>query len=192
MKKKYKLYFSTVVVMLATFFLPNKYISLFLAVVFSIGVAFFLYKNISLLIDPINDNEVKGRTLKEVLVFFMAMVLLAVIGVVLAEKNIFTEFTERMFANVYIILVMVWFGNIAGKIPFNGVIGLRLPWMLLDEETWNIGHRLLGYCSLPLSVIYLVLIPLINNKTLAISVMALWIAIPGIGSYIFFKRKHRN
>lgn len=86
MKKKYKLYFSTVVVMLATFFLPNKYISLFLAVVFSIGVAFFLYKNISLLIDPINDNEVKGRTLKEVLVFFMAMVLLAVIGVVLAEK----------------------------------------------------------------------------------------------------------
>ena len=100
--------------------------------------------------------------------------------------------TERMFANAFIIIIIVWFGNIAGKIPFNRYIGLRLPWLLADEETWNIGHRLLEYCSLPLAIIYLGLIPFVNNKNLAICIVALWIIIPGVISYLFYRRKFKN
>ena len=114
------------------------------------------------------------------------------VGIVLTEKELFTEYAERMFANVFIIIIIVWFGNIAGKIPFNRYIGLRLPWLLADEETWNIGHRLLEYCSLPLAIIYLGLIPFVNNKNLAICIVALWIIIPGVISYLFYKRKFKN
>ena len=164
------LYLATMIVIVLILFLQNKYISVCLAIAFSLGAGVFLYKNITLLTD-VSEDRVKTRTLK---------------------KELFTEYTERMFANAFIIIIIVWFGNIAGKIPFNRYIGLRLPWLLADEETWNIGHRLLEYCSLPLAIIYLGLIPFVNNKNLAICIVALWIIIPGVISYLFYRRKFKN
>lgn len=168
------LYLATMIVIVLILFLQNKYISVCLAIAFSLGAGVFLYKNITLLTD-VSEDRVKTRTLKKAVVFCLVMVIIAVVGIVLTEKELFTEYAERMFANVFIIIIIVWFGNIAGKIPFNRYIGLRLPWLLADEETWNIGHRLLEYCSLPLAIIYLGLIPFVNNKNLAICIVALWI-----------------
>lgn len=166
------LYLATMIVIVLILFLQNKYISVCLAIAFSLGAGVFLYKNITLLTD-VSEDRVKTRTLKKAIVFCLVMVIIAVVGIVLTEKELFTEYTERMFANAFIIIIIVWFGNIAGKIPFNRYIGLRLPWLLADEETWNIGHRLLEYCSLPLAIIYLGLIPFVNNKNLAICIVAL-------------------
>ena len=172
------LYLATMIVIVLILFLQNKYISVCLAIAFSLGAGVFLYKNITLLTD--------------VSVFCLVMVIIAVVGIVLTEKELFTEYAERMFANVFIIIIIVWFGNIAGKIPFNRFLGSSLPWLLADEETWNIGHRLLEYCSLPLAIIYLGLIPFVNNKNLAICIVALWIIIPGVISYLFYRRKFKN
>ena len=177
------LYLATMIVIVLILFLQNKYISVCLAIAFSLGAGVFLYKNITLLTD-VSEDRVKTRTLKKAVVFCLVMVIIAVVGIVLTEKELFTEYAERMFANVFIIIIIVWFGNIAGKIPFNRYIG--------DEETWNIGHRLLEYCSLPLAIIYLGLIPFVNNKNLAICIVALWIIIPGVISYLFYKRKFKN
>ena len=185
------LYLATMIVIVLILFLQNKYISVCLAIAFSLGAVVFLYKNITLLTD-VSEDRVKTRTLKKAIVFCLVMVIIAVVGIVLTEKELFTEYTERMFANAFIIIIIVWFGNIAGKIPFNRYIGLRLPWLLADEETWNIGHRLLEYCSLPLAIIYLGLIPFVNNKNLAICIVALWIIIPGVISYLFYRRKFKN
>ena len=85
----------------------------------------FLYKNITLLTD-VSEDRVKTRTLKKAIVFCLVMVIIAVVGIVLTEKELFTEYTERMFANAFIIIIIVWFGNIAGKIPFNRYIGCLL------------------------------------------------------------------
>lgn len=192
MKKKYKLYFVSIIIMMIIIFLPNKYISLSVAFLFLMGVLIFFYKNISILIDTTYETETNTRTLKNVIIFCIVMMFLTIIGAILVEKDMLTEFTERMYANAIIIIIILWFGKMAEKVPFNGFIGLRLPWMLQDEQTWNFGHRLLGYCSIPLSVIYLALIPFIDNRILSNIIVALWIVIPGIGSYIFYKRKYHS
>ena len=163
--------------------MQNKYISVCLAIAFFTrcrGV--FCIKNITLLTD-VSEDRSKNKNFKKSDSFLLGNGNNCSSRNCLNRKELFTEYTERMFANAFIIIIIVWFGNIAGKIPFNRYIGLRLPWLLADEETWNIGHRLLEYCSLPLAIIYLGLIPFVNNKNLAICIVALWIIIPGVISY---------
>src|SRR5690606_24631446 len=65
------------------------------------------------------------------------------------------------------------------NIPFNRFIGLRLPWTIRDEDTWNIAHRLLGSITFPLIV--LVLIGGLTGKpeTFIKSGIFSWIAVTG-------------
>lgn len=106
----------------------------------------------------------------------------------LSEQNLFTEVTEKIYASGLVVIIMVWFGNIAGKLPFNRNLGLRLPWTIADEETWIVAHRILEYSALPLVVIYIALIPFVNNRTLTMIVLLCWIALPGFFHIYFIGR----
>ena len=58
------LYLATMIVIVLILFLQNKYISVCLAIAFSLGAGVFLYKNITLLTD-VSEDRVKTRTLKK-------------------------------------------------------------------------------------------------------------------------------
>lgn len=42
-------------------------------------------------------------------------------------------------------LLLIVLGNSLGKVPRNGVIGVRTPWTLADEEVWGRTHRVAGW-----------------------------------------------
>lgn len=89
-----------------------------------------------------------------------------------------------------IIFIMILFGNIAPKLPFNRYTGLRLPWTIRDENTWRIAHKALGYLTFPFTILMIISYFFIDNHELiALIGMITWIMISGIYSFMYFIKK---
>lgn len=72
-------------------------------------------------------------------------------------------------------------------------IGLRLPWTVQDEDTWNIAHRILGYISIPVVLLYIACTCRIQDfKAVSVAIMITWIGIPGGISYVHFHKKYHG
>lgn len=86
--------------------------------------------------------------------------------------------------------VLLFLGNLAPKLPFSRHTGLRLPWTVADEDTWTVAHRLVGYLSLPLALVYLAGLSLTAQfEALTLGVFLLWVGVPGLLSYLYFRKK---
>ena len=122
-----------------------------------------------------------------------------------AEKGVFDRFVSEIseaklityskFLMALLLAVpMLFFGNIAPKIPFNRYTGLRLPWTVRDEDTWIVAHRVLGYISAPIAILLFANVatdmPLDTYvKFWWLGAVILWIGIPGIISGVFYYKK---
>ena len=72
-------------------------------------------------------------------------------------------------------------------------IGLRLPWTVQDEDTWNIAHRILGYISIPVVLLYIACTCTIQDfKAVSVAIMITWIGITGGISYVHFHKKYHG
>ena len=93
-----------------------------------------------------------------------------------------------------LLLLMVFMGIVSPKLPFTRHTGLRLPWTIRDQETWDLAHRILGYISLPLALLYVACsLTMEPFQQITLVTVLLWIGIPGGISYIFYWRKiHGN
>ena len=88
---------------------------------------------------------------------------------------------------------MLVLGNIAPKLPFSKHTGLRLLWTVTDEDTWVVAHRLVGYISIPLVLIYIACIPTVSNfEVLSGVIILLWVGIPGGLSFVFYYKKMKG
>ena len=96
------------------------------------------------------------------------------------------ERKQAMIVSVVILLS----GYIAPKLPFNRHTGLRLPWTVQDEDTWNVAHKIIGIISLPLVVLYITAFCTIQDfEEVTLTVTLLWIGIPGLISLVFWWKK---
>lgn len=59
----------------------------------------------------------------------------------------FSENGEKMFAMALVSCVILFAGIVSPKLPYTKHTGLRLPWTVQDEDTWNIAHKIIGYIS---------------------------------------------
>lgn len=102
----------------------------------------------------------------------------------------FSKNGEKMFAMSIVSCVMLFAGIVCPKLPYNRHTGLRLPWTVQDEDTWNVAHRIIGYISLPIALLYIACTWTVSNfELITLGAMILWIGIPGGISYLFFYRK---
>src|SRR5699024_7614176 len=134
----------------------------------------------------------KLKTLRFVTLFDVFLLLLCIGAALLAEAGIVgrNETADKYFAAALILAIMLILGNLAPKLPFTRHTGLRLPWTVTDEETWIVSHRILGYISLPLALVYLAGIPAVPDfKALSVIIFLLWIGIPSGLSLLFYVRK---
>ncbi len=121
-----------------------------------------------------------------------------VIGVVVTFLNVsdiitFSEDGEKTFAMIFVSCIMIFAGIVCPKLPYNRYIGLRLPWTVQDEDTWNIAHRILGYISIPVVLLYIACTCTIQDfKAVSVAIMITWIGIPGGISYVHFHKKYRG
>ena len=182
----------------------NSAISTVLVLACVVASLAILYPNLAKLSNVSEDNP-KARTLKGVTIFIAVYLGIIVLFATASEKGVFDRFVSEIseaklityskFLMALLLAVpMLFFGNIAPKIPFNRYTGLRLPWTVRDEDTWIVAHRVLGYISAPIAIL------LFANVTTDMSLdtyvkfwwlgaVILWIAIPGIISGVFYYKK---
>ena len=152
-----------------------------------------LYRNLALLTSITTDN-LRIRTLRITTIFNASILALGIIMAVLTATDVitFTEYGERMFAMLLVACIIIFAGIVSPKLPFTRHTGLRLPWTVSDEETWNLAHRIIGYISLPVALLYVACSLTIENfEMVTLVVMLVWIGIPGGISYLsFWKKMH--
>ena len=101
-----------------------------------------------------------------------------------------TEHEESMFAMLLVACVMIFAGLISPKLPFTRHTGLRLPWTVQDEETWNVAHKVMGTISLPLALLYIACaLTMECFEEINLITMILWIGIPGGISFVYYWKK---
>lgn len=190
-KKRNQILFLSFLAMVVALFVKNEIVSILLTGGCILIASIILYRNLALL-TSITTNDLKLKPLRATTIFNIIILLIAILSSILIGLDIisFTENSEKMFAMLLISSVMIFCGIISPKLPFSRHTGLRLPWTVQDEETWNLAHQILGYISLPLAFLYLAATWTITNFEIVTGiVMITWIGIPGIISYVFFWKK---
>lgn len=178
----------------ASLAIENMIVALVLMGICILGAVFCLYRRLEELTNISADNP-KVNTLKGVTLFNVAVLSVCVLVAILIGTGILkiSENGEKYFAATIVTAVIFFSGNIAPKLPYSKHTGLRLPWTISDEDTWVVAHRVLAYVSIPLGIAYIAGVPAIKNfEILTLVTIILWVGIPGVLSYIFFRKKLRR
>ena len=180
--------------LIAALTVKNELLSLLLASVCMLAMLAILYRNLTLFTGAAADKAGIGAL--RAATIFDAVVLLLVLTVAALDKTALvalSEDGERLLAAVIMCGIMLFGGFISPRLPYNRHTGLRLPWTVRDEDTWNVAHRVLGCISLPMTLLYLAAALTVQSADAAAAAakvcFILWIGIPGLVSYIFFWKK---
>lgn len=190
-KKRSIIVFGSFVSLLITLAVKNATISVILVGSSILAMIVILYQNLALL-TSITTEDMKIRTLR-VTTIVNFEIIGAVIAITILDKTLLLEISkgnEKVFVTVSIMIIMLFAGFISPKLPFNRHTGLRLPWTVRDEDTWNVAHRTLGYISFPIALLYFAASWTISNyETVTLAAVILWLGIPGVLSLMFFRKK---
>ena len=153
------------------------------------------YRNLTLLTGAA-ATRAQLQAVRAVTIFNLAFVAVLFAAIALHQSNLITlsEDDTKILLTVCVIVIMLFFGFIAPKLPFNRYTGFRLPWTIRDEDTWNVAHRILGYLSLPFALLYLAACWTMGDsiRSWGIATMCtllLWAGVPGVLSLVFFWKK---
>jgi len=167
---------------LVSLILPSSFLLLSLIV---------LYRNLSLLTSITTEN-LKIGVLKVATIFDIIVLILAAAFIFFSKTGTITALAnyEEVFAVAITACIILVLGIICPKLPFTRHTGLRLPWTVQDEDTWNLAHRIIGFISPPTVLFYIAALLLFDNVTVvSIIVVLSWVAIPSLTSLIYFLRK---
>lgn len=169
----------------------NETLSSVLVLLCALGAAGILFHHLPELSGVSPDNP-KAKTIRQVTLFNITLITgAAALAYLIKSGDI--RLSERQYSYllpVIISAVILFFGNIAPKLPFNRYTGLRLPWTVTDEETWILAHRLLGYLSFPCGVLSLAGISSLSaSVNIPMLMLMVWIIVPSLLSGLFYWRK---
>ncbi len=175
----------------------NKIVSLAAVGVCAALSLLILYRNLPLLsaenVTPVQMKVLKAATVMSAVVM-AALILLCVL--LQAEAIVLTENRERRLLIGIFACVFLFFGLLSTWLPFQRHTGLRLPWTVSDEETWNIAHKVIGVISVPITVLYIAAACAFSDvdSVAKVSVAALiaFIGIPAVISLVFYWRKYHG
>lgn len=177
---------------LVTLSVPNRVLALVGLCVGCCTALVLLYRALPLLTgDDLPQTAL--RPLRVTTVFDLLLLLLVTAVALLCQTGVLALSAdgEKIAATALLSVVMLFGGYMAPKLPFNKHTGLRLPWTVQDEETWHLAHRVLGWLSLPLVLLYLGAVwALPYFEAVTVAAVALWLGVPGLLSALFFQRKY--
>lgn len=178
---------------LVTLSVPNRVLALVGLCVGCCTALALLYRALPLLTgDDLPQTAL--RPLRVTTVFDLLLLLLVTAVALLCQTGVLALSAdgEKIAATALLSAVMLFGGYMAPKLPFNKHTGLRLPWTVQDEETWHLAHRVLGWLSLPLVLLYLGAVWALPYyfEVVTVAAVALWLGVPGLLSALFFQRKY--
>lgn len=196
-KKRGQIIFLSLVALMIMISVRNPIVSLVL-VGGCFGLALLiLYRNLALLSEStISATQMKALKIATGFSALLIVGAVVVCGLEEAKAITLTEQQERWLAMGIFSCVFLFFGALAPCLPYQRHTGLRLPWTVRDEDTWNLAHKIIGFISLPITLLYLGTALSCSDtdsigKISAVAVV-LYIGIPGIISLIFFWKKYRS
>lgn len=141
-------------------------------------------------IAKLSEGNVKIKTMRTLNRLTILIIIIGCIFSILSPIKISldSKTNEILLVGLCSIFIM-FFGNLAPKIPFNRYMGLRLPWTVRDEDTWRVAHRILGYVSFPIGIAMFVLSFFFKSETIVVTGILTWIIIPSIYSLVFYYKK---
>lgn len=141
-------------------------------------------------IAKLSEGNVKIKTMRTLNRLTILIIIIGCMFSILSPIKISLDpkTNEILLVGLCSIFIM-FFGNLAPKIPFNRYMGLRLPWTVRDEDTWRVAHRILGYVSFPIGIVMFVLSFFFKSETIVVTGILTWIIIPSIYSLVFYYRK---
>ena len=192
-KKRGLILLPSFITMLATLSVRNERLAVFLIFGCMAASLVVLYVHLGLL-TAVSTAEQNLGLLRLTTLFDLGVLAVAAAVVVLRQSEIEISLkSEKWLAAAITSAVMLFGGFIAPKLPYNRHTGLRLPWTLQDEDTWNAAHRAIGALSLPCVLLNLAAnLAIANAEAVSIAIIALWVAIPSVLSLICFLKKHRR
>ncbi len=171
--------------------IKNTVGALIAAAICGIAALLVLYHNLGLL-TSVTTEDFKLRPLKVTTIFNITIIAVCAVLALLVQIDFvkMAESGEKITAALIVSLIIFFSGYIAPKLPFNRHTGMRLPWTVTDEETWNVAHQILGAIAVPVGIVYVGLVPFIENfEMLTVAAVLMWIGIPGMISLVYFWRK---
>ena len=193
-QKRGLILFVTFLSMMITMSVKNEVVSILMAGICMLIAAIVLYRNLALFTSLTTDDLRLGIFR----VTTLCNISILIIGIVFAflsavDVITFSENGEKLFAMVLLSCIMVFIGIVSPKLPYNRHTGLRLPWTVRDEDTWKIAHRILGFISFPMVLLYIACALTISDfEIVSVVTMLIWISIPGGISYIYFYKKYHS
>ena len=195
LKKRGLIIFFSFMAMLIALLVENEIASILLVGLCVFATVLVLYRNLALLTST-TTNDLRLCILRITSLFNVGILIVGIAFSLLVAFDIisFSENSEMLFAMGLVSCVILFAGIMAPKLPYTKHTGLRLPWTVQDEDTWNTAHKIIGYISFPVVLLYIACTWTISNfEIVTLCTMIIWIGIPGGISYVhFFKKLHSH
>ncbi len=179
--------------LICAFSIPDQAAAALAAGVCMLGALAVLWRNLALL-TSVTTDDLRLGPMRVMTVFSVLLLVLCTALAVMTGTGVLTlsEGGEKILALAIICGVMIFSGLMGPRLPFNRHVGLRLPWTVQDEDTWNLAHRVLAITAVPLAVLYAAAALLfVDFETVTLIAVLLWIGIPGgISAVYFYKKMH--
>ena len=106
---------------------------------------------------------------------------------------VLSDLQERIFSEILVFAFIALFGSCANDLPFNKYVGLRLPWTLVDYQTWRYAHKLLHELTFPAILFSITVLKVFPNKSKVLMIWSvlLYLGVPSFFSYLYYKKKHQ-
>ncbi len=168
----------------------HPFITLVLVSVLTLSSVIILYRNLPLL-SGLTAQDSQLGVLKAVTIFNIVIFAISILGAVVIGCDLLpVQDDGRILAMVLMDSVMIFSGIISPKLPYTRHTGLRLPWTVLDQDTWNLAHRTLGITALPTAILYTAAALTVDDfKAVTLYAVILWVGVPALISYIYYYRK---
>ena len=191
-QKRGLILFVTFLSMMITMSVKNEVVSILMAGICMLIAGIVLYRNLALF-TSLTTDDLRIGIFRVTTLCNISILIIGIVFAFLSAVDVitFSENGEKLFAMVLLSCIMVFIGIVSPKLPYNRHTGLRLPWTVRDEDTWKIAHRILGFISFPMVLLYIACALTISDfEIVSVVTMLIWISIPGGISYIYFYKKY--
>lgn len=173
---------------------PNSTVGILFGLILAITSVIFLMMLKNEIV--IEKSDCENNYSISIMCISVVILLLIIVGyIILKDFQIITlsDTQEYFFSEILVFSFMALFGSCANALPFNKYVGLRLPWTLVDYQTWRYAHKLLHELTFPAILFSIVILKMFPNKskTLMIWSVLLYLEVPSFFSYLYYKKKHQ-
>lgn len=186
-----KILFLVIISLIFISVIKNELTQMLVVGVCTLAALWILYKNLEAL-TIVTTKDLKLKALRQTTIFNMVVIGMCIVGAVLTGTGMVEigPAGEKYFAAFIVSAVLLFMGYISPRLPFTRHTGLRLPWTVADEETWNVAHRILGIVAISVGVFYVGAVPFVKDfEALTVGAVLMCVAVPGIISALFYYRK---